>query len=422
MKLRFKIIYIVFPLLMLILITAYLGFSRPVIHSIFHGNRSSSVESYYSLADKYVWISCLWLFLLGMMAITLQFVIKRKYLGALIFNLLFVCLFYEGTIKLLFNQPELLRRLPPPIRWHVSNMYNIVDIRVIQSNEDQIRYDPYVTYTLRPGEFVAKNREFENLYRVNHLGLRDEEDSLVAPDIIVLGDSHGMGWGVEQEESFAQIIEKQSEYKVLNAAITSYATVRQMRLLGRLDLSNLKYLIIQYSSNDKEENLTFYKDGQLQITKEAEFKKHLAFDNKRYQYYPGKYIVFHLRRVVNYLNDLPKSVYAKNNAASHPPSESLQAKAFINAIHRVGSLDLNDVQIIVIIINNYSKSPQGFLDALNQEKVNLKYPVYIQKLQTVELASKLKEEHGYLLDVHLKAKGHQVIAEELLNVINDGGT
>jgi len=40
--------------------------------------------------------------------------------------------------------------------------------------------------------------EFTNEVRVNHLGVRDDEASLVAPDVIVIGDSHAMGWGVDQ--------------------------------------------------------------------------------------------------------------------------------------------------------------------------------------------------------------------------------
>jgi len=41
------------------------------------------------------------------------------------------------------------------------------------------------------------------------------------------------------------VLEKNTNRKVLNAGISSFATVREMILLNRLDTSNLKYLIIQ---------------------------------------------------------------------------------------------------------------------------------------------------------------------------------
>ena len=74
--------------------------------------------------------------------------------------------------------------------------------------------------------------------------MRDDEESLKAPEVIVLGDSVAMGWGIEQNETMAQQIEAMAGLKVLNAGISSYGTVREMKLLNRLDLSRVKYLVI----------------------------------------------------------------------------------------------------------------------------------------------------------------------------------
>ena len=53
----------------------------------------------------------------------------------------------------------------------------------------------------------------------------------------MLGDSHAMGWGVEQEEALPQVLARKSGRKVLNAAVSSYGTVREMLMLDRLDTS-----------------------------------------------------------------------------------------------------------------------------------------------------------------------------------------
>ncbi|MGO8056386.1 hypothetical protein, partial [Rhizobium leguminosarum] len=51
-----------------------------------------------------------------------------------------------------------------------------------------------------------------------------------------------------------QQIEKISGLRVLNAGISSYGTAREIELLKQLDTSALKFIMIQYCSNDDAEN------------------------------------------------------------------------------------------------------------------------------------------------------------------------
>lgn len=39
------------------------------------------------------------------------------------------------------------------------------------------------------------------------MGLRDSNAALNQPEIICIGDSHTMGWGVEQEETFPKLLD-----------------------------------------------------------------------------------------------------------------------------------------------------------------------------------------------------------------------
>jgi hypothetical protein len=88
--------------------------------------------------------------------------------------------------------------------------------------------------------------------------LRDDEESLFSPEIVVVGDSQAMGWGVSQDLTFSSLLENALGKPILNAAISSYGTARELKILERIDLSNLKFLIIQYSDNDYRENRTYY--------------------------------------------------------------------------------------------------------------------------------------------------------------------
>src|SRR5262245_1272614 len=71
--------------------------------------------------------------------------------------------------------------------------------RLIQFQPECATYDPGLTYTLIPSSAcTVASREFSVEYRANRLGLRDDDASLVKPEIVVLGDSHAMGWGVAE--------------------------------------------------------------------------------------------------------------------------------------------------------------------------------------------------------------------------------
>ena len=124
---------------------------------------------------------------------------------------------------------------------------------------------------------------------MNSLGVRDDEASLASPRIIVAGDSYAMGWGVDQEKTFAQLLEKETGTRVLNAGISSYGTAREMALLKRVDLSRLAFLIIQYSDNDYIENKGFVHFGRkLPILSEAEYQQIVSDHMWRTDYYFGK--------------------------------------------------------------------------------------------------------------------------------------
>lgn len=122
-------------------------------------------------------------------------------------------------------------------------------------NSDLSRYDSLLTYRFRSnitGRFT--NPEFNVEVKTNSLGVRDDEASLRHPAVVVLGDSHGMGWGVEQQDRFSEVFEKRLRVNVLNTAITSYGTHRETRLLNEVDLDSCRLLVIQYCYNDLEEN------------------------------------------------------------------------------------------------------------------------------------------------------------------------
>ena len=145
-----------------------------------------------------------------------------KYCLYLLFTTFILLGISEGIANLFLNNPSLIQNtiFIRPFKTY----YKIYDRNAIQYVPEFGMYNNITSYTLRPGSFVFSNRAFSNHFSVNSIGVRDDEQSIVSPEIIVLGDSHAMGWGVDQDSTFAYLIDNRFSEHVLNAAISSYGT------------------------------------------------------------------------------------------------------------------------------------------------------------------------------------------------------
>lgn len=115
-------------------------------------------------------------------------------------------------------------------------------------------------------------REYVVEYTANRTGLRDGDDALSRAEIVVLGDSHGMGWGVQGEQSFPKRLQGITGRRVLHASMSSYGTAREMTLLERLALP-AGTLVIQYSDNDFVENKPYVDHGTLDISRDGNIER-----------------------------------------------------------------------------------------------------------------------------------------------------
>lgn len=106
---------------------------------------------------------------------------------------------------------------------------------VFQFDASRVRYDPLLGYANRPDLTVEfSNREFRTRVRTNSEGYRDDEASLRDPDVLLLGDSFGFGWGVEEAEGLEKQLERLSGGRVLNLSVSGYGTLQQVLQLERL--------------------------------------------------------------------------------------------------------------------------------------------------------------------------------------------
>lgn len=143
-------------------------------------------------------------------------------INALILTVLLVCL--EAVLAWLVarDSPTGIRavdRLAQKIYW--------ANVSYVQYLPECARYDSELGYTLQPGNCVFENTGFSTELGVNSAGFRDDEASLNAPEIVVLGDSQAMGWGVGQGMTFADLIETETGRKTLNTGVI-FTTARYL--------------------------------------------------------------------------------------------------------------------------------------------------------------------------------------------------
>jgi hypothetical protein len=315
----------------------------------------------------------------------------------------------ELALSLLLHHPA---AIPTPLVQPLSQYYRAFDRKIIQFLPECSQYDPRLFYTLRPGSCQFRNREFDTTVEVNALGVRDDAASLSAPEIVVIGDSHAMGWGVSGEQTFSYIIENKTGQVILNAAVSSYGTARELIMLGRVDTSRLKTLIIQYCDNDYPENDAFMKTGSLSITPEDIYDREIVKHRKEYAYYPGK----HTHGLLRLLNRFVKDRIKAWRLPSPPPTPQDEAAAFLHVLTHAG-VPLTGVQIIVMEINGWAQNDPSFIHALHLEKQKPQYAAHGLTILEMDLSPQLTPDRYYPLDGHLTSEGHRIVADNLLPAV-----
>lgn len=278
---------------------------------------------------------------------------------------------------------------------------------MVQFQEKTAQFDDELFYTLKPGKSTYKSFEFNTNYKVNSLGVRDDENSLSNPDILFIGDSFTMGWGVEQEQSFPQIFENRSSLKVLNTGISSYGTAREYRMMARTKVDSLKAIIIQYHDTDLEENNYFIKNKRLGTRTQADFDLQVKENKKQLKYYPLKYLKTAMLNTVGNLQKKGETSITQEALTGIYTQYPDYLGEFYTILGDIKSL--KDVPVIVTYTGSFYTNPKVIREF---EAFAVKHG--IKDVYFVNMADKLSHEDYFFFDDHINAKGHEKVAAELL--------
>lgn len=308
-----------------------------------------------------------------------------------------------------------VRRLPAlaavPGLTAIGRQLYMLDRAYLQMQPGAMRWDPGLGYTLAPGEFRFRSTEFDTRYRVNSAGLRDTETALDRPQVIVLGDSFAMGWGVEQAEAFPQQLARLTGRRVLNAGIASYGTARELRLLARLDTSATEWVVLQFCNNDFFENRRFVEEGDAFHTATRQQYQAAIDDYRRSsRYWPGRYAVTLLGRALGLAGEPP------GPDPDDPAAQQLQVETFL-AVLQGSPVDLSRFRLVVFELNGHNLHHDFFAPLLRAAIAEPGRPAWLRRMVVLDLASQLPPADWYTLDDHLRPAGHRLIAQHLADLI-----
>jgi lysophospholipase L1-like esterase len=125
-----------------------------------------------------------------------------------------------------------------------------------------MNYDPVVGWTALPS--ATKFHEsaadgFSATYRINADGFRGEQYDRVKPHdtkrIMVLGDSNGFGWGIDEGQQFGALLDKELDrVQVLNLALSGYGPDQSYLRFVRDGIPwQPDVVVLQLTLNDFEE-------------------------------------------------------------------------------------------------------------------------------------------------------------------------
>ncbi len=292
------------------------------------------------------------------------------------------------------------------------------DRNIIQALPQCAVYDAQLLYILRPGGCKFSNREFATWLSVNAMGFRQTTQMDGSPRIAVLGDSHAMGWGVEDHDTFASLIEQSLGEKVANLSVSSYDTARELIALSRSKLKDVRTIIIAYNHNDTEENTDYFLHGPRQASID-DFR--LLQNEQRQPYRPMRLLNTLVHMAVESMR-----VRGEGPLREEHPLQDLQveqalpeeAATFIALLRRFEK-ELNNKTIIVLEVNGYNQNSPQFIQQVRTEFEKARKSGIDMRfsLETLDVSKILSEQSYFFLDDHINAIGHAQIARVLVETI-----
>lgn len=288
------------------------------------------------------------------------------------------------------------------------------------------RYDELLGWAHNPGQRGRLNHiDFSVEVVINSDGLRDDEYSLERNSkkrMLILGDSYGWGYGVNHDERFSEILERNhSVWEIINASMSGYGTDQQLLYLKQKGIFyKPDVVLLLFHENDFENNIHkeqywYYKpyfifeNRTLRLKNKPVPKATLKQKIDRFFYgrtYLGKKIsIYKTYQFINYFD----SVLGRNENAKTPSNLPKRQNKYIVTkylIKALNKLSKENGARFIIVSTPMNKKRRSFLYDVTREEG-------IAFLSLYSTFRKIKERVLFPHDYHWNALGHEVAAKEI---------
>lgn len=313
-----------------------------------------------------------------------------------------------GTWTLFRMSNVWVGRIPEPLEYRLLRYHLFVRGASIQLRPECSEPDPELEYRLRAGQCRFSTDEFDTAVRVSARHLREETEEH-EPDLVVLGDSFSMGWGVERNLAYPALLSQKLSVRVVAAAVSSYGTVRELLLLRRLDLGSFRGVVVQYCLNDLQENRAFIRAGRYEPAPAAEYLAQLSLQARL----DGRVVFKRSRAWLSVAR-------ADGFRRTAPPGSEAAPEEHARVLLRVLGAFAPDLRgrPVLIFADGFGTLDSAFVSSLNaQEK-----PAGLGPVSAIEVSRHLSRSDRFLLDVHWRASGHAIVAATVGRALELGPT
>ncbi|NTU53341.1 MAG: SGNH/GDSL hydrolase family protein [Chlorobiaceae bacterium] len=321
----------------------------------------------------------------------------------------FIVVILYGTISLMllaFSMIEINRGVAHKdfvLKTYQRYLYHKGWRDVYQSRRERMEFDRDLLYKPKQGRFAFNNLEYRTFVTYGPYGrVSGNVIDNDRPGIAVLGDSHAMGYGAQDSETFAARLEKRLDRHVYNLAVSSYGTYRELLSLQKSGLlQKIDTIVIQYCENDLDENRAKLADRSPSSPEKFD----VMFGSTKRDVFADFFSKLNLWLEGTFTLPVHSAV-----ALFTPYDKSYDFGPHYLAMKKVFSLFpwIENKRVIVIYSNRYGRKYRNYAEVTRGEtNPNLRF---------VDL--QFGVEYYFDVDDHPNVRGHAKIAEILGGIIH----
>jgi lysophospholipase L1-like esterase len=283
----------------------------------------------------------------------------------------------------------------------------IIDLRYLRAH--RVGADRIYNYDAELGWFPVPNSDvtFTGIrtihVRHNSLGFRDiEHDSAPKHTIAFVGDSFVWGYDVEQNERFTEVLRaRMPDERIVNAGVTAYGTDQEYLLLRRLWTRIKPNVVVLMVCTDNDR-----KDNTVNTRQDGPYKPYFDMSGAGGEF-EGIPVPWsrHL-------------YFADNWLAQHSWVFRVLVSAYVLAAHPPVSVPDPTDRLIAMMKQFVESQGATFLVGLQFHEAALEAALNAQKTPYTSFDG---ADHELGDGDHWTPKGHELVAERLLNLLKENG-